>query len=110
MNKSNLVLPSSLGTVMLPLIFISYRGLTTPSILYTSDAVGSFFIFAAYLNIYHIVKAVRTTQSNDRSVNPSIQLMPAAFEAIIVEKGFENAGIPPSEVPPKIIASGTNRS
>src|SRR5687767_8760231 len=92
------------------LIKLSNGGFTLPSILYTSEAVGSFFTLAAYRRMYQTNRPVEIVHSTRRSFNPSIQLMPAAFEAMIVENGFENAANPPSDVPPKIIASGTIRS
>src|SRR6478736_7238268 len=101
MSNNSFVFTSSFGVLVSLLIFTSYSGLTSPSILYTSEAVGSFFTLAAYLKIYHTNKAVTITQRTRRSVNPSIQLIPAALEAMMVEKGLEKAGRQPMEVPPK---------
>src|SRR5688500_4903394 len=110
MSNSSLVLNSSFVTTASLLTSIVYGGRTGPSILYTNDAVGSFLILAAYLKIYPIISVVMIVHRTTRWVNPSIQLMPAALEAMIVENGFENAAIPPSDVPPKMMANGTRRS
>src|ERR1700753_1125991 len=90
MNNSNLVRQSSFVAASELSTSTSNGDLTSPSTWYTSDALGFFFILAAYLKIYQTSNAVITTHSAIRMVRPSIQFTPAALEAMIVENGFEN--------------------
>ena len=71
-----------------------------------SDIVGK----PLALLLLHRHVPVTITHSNKRSVRPSIQLIPAALEAMMTENGLEKEAIQPMEVPPKMMASGTIRS
>src|ERR1700744_2537550 len=108
-NKKAFFFPSEI----LPLSVCSATGkgeATFPSKRYTNDLVGSFFTFCAYCTIYQVVIPVVIKKMSMRSYKPSVQLIPAAFEARIVENGLANEVKFPTLQPAKITATGTSRS
>ena len=57
-----------------------------------------------------MVSAVEMINKIIRDDIPSVQFIPAAFDAMIVAKGFVNDDNEPSCVQPNITATGTSRS